>query len=128
MGALAAQKEEPGNFFAEAEQKFFDLIKVLESRHTLGMKFSDLEKLIETGGRELLRAITIVCDIIHVIEYLWKAAWVFFDKGDKKSEEWVNERFIKILEGQSTYVAAGIRQIATKKKLSKKIASGRHLL
>src|SRR5271155_4159263 len=55
MGALAAQKEEFDNFFAQAEQKFFDLINVLESRHTSEMKFSDLEKLIETDGRELLR-------------------------------------------------------------------------
>lgn len=64
--------------------------------------------------------ITIICDIIHVIEYLWKAAWAFFDKGDKKAEAWVNERFIKILEGHSSHVASGIRQAATKKKLSKK--------
>lgn len=55
LGALAAQKEEFDNFFAQAEQKFFDLINVLESRHTSEMKFSDLEKLIETDGRELLR-------------------------------------------------------------------------
>jgi hypothetical protein len=75
---------------------------------------------IEMEAKSRGISITIVCDIIHVIEYLWKAAWAFFDKGDKKSEEWVNERFIKILAGQSTYVAAGIRQIATKKKLSKK--------
>jgi hypothetical protein len=63
--------------------------------------------------------ITIVCDIIHVIEYLWKAAWGFFDKGDIKAEAWVNERFIAILEGKSSFVAAGIRRSATNHKLRK---------
>lgn len=64
-------------------------------------------------------SITIVCDIIHVVEYLWKAAWAFFEKGDRKAEEWVNERFIKILKGKSSDVAAGIRRTATKRTLLK---------
>lgn len=63
--------------------------------------------------------LTIICDIIHVIEYLWKAAWTFFEKGDRKAEAWVNERFIAILEGKSSLVAAGIRRSATNQKLSK---------
>ena len=31
--------------------------------------------------------VTIVIDFIHVLEYLWKAAWSFFDKGEPASEE-----------------------------------------
>jgi hypothetical protein len=27
-------------------------------------------------------AVRIVCDFIHVLEYLWKAAWCFYEKGD----------------------------------------------
>ena len=64
-------------------------------------------------------SITIVCDIIHVIEYLWKAAWCFFETGDRAAEEWVNERFIAILEGKSSLVAGGIRRAATNRKLKK---------
>lgn len=64
-------------------------------------------------------SVTIVCDIIHVIEYLWKAAWAFFKKADPKSEAWVNERFVAILEGKASTVAAGIRRTATHQKLSK---------
>lgn len=63
--------------------------------------------------------ITIACDIIHVVEYLWKAAWAFFETGDRKAEAWVNERFISILEGKSSSVAAGIRRSATNQKLKK---------
>ena len=60
-----------------------------------------------------------VCDIIHVLEYLWKAAWAFFPKADPKAEVWVNERFISILKGKSSLVAAGIRRSATNRKFKK---------
>ena len=56
---------------------------------------------------------TIVIDFIHVLEYLWKAAWSFFDKGDPASEEWVADQARKILRGNSAQVAAGIRRRAT---------------
>jgi hypothetical protein len=63
--------------------------------------------------------VTIICDIIHVLEYVWRAAWAFFPKGDPKAEEWVNERFICILEGKASQVAAGIRRSATNRKFKK---------
>jgi hypothetical protein len=56
---------------------------------------------------------TIVIDFIHVLEYLWKAAWSFFDKGEPASEEWVADQARKILDGKSAQVAAGIRRRAT---------------
>ncbi len=57
--------------------------------------------------------VTIVIDFIHVLEYLWKAAWSFFDKGEPASEEWVADQASKILCGKSAQVAAGIRRRAT---------------
>jgi len=56
---------------------------------------------------------TIVCDFIHVLEYLWKAAWSFFDKGEPASEEWVADQARKVLHGKARQVAAGIRRRAT---------------
>jgi len=56
---------------------------------------------------------TIVIDFIHVFEYLWKAAWSFFDKGEPAAEEWVADQARKILDGKSAQVAAGIRRRAT---------------
>lgn len=56
---------------------------------------------------------TIVIDFIHVLEYLWKAAWSFFDKGEPAAEEWVADQARKILHGKSAQVAAGIRRRAT---------------
>jgi hypothetical protein len=57
--------------------------------------------------------VTIVIDFIHVLEYCWKAAWSFFDKGEPAAEEWVADQARKILRGSARQVAAGIRRRAT---------------
>ena len=57
--------------------------------------------------------VTIVIDFIHVLEYLWKAAWSFFDKGEPAAEEWVAAQARTILHGKAAQVAAGIRRRAT---------------
>jgi hypothetical protein len=63
---------------------------------------------------------TIVMDFIHVLEYLWKAAWCLFESGDPKVEAWIDERAIKILNGDCSQVAKGIRLSATKRGLTKR--------
>jgi len=57
--------------------------------------------------------VTIIVDFIHVLEYLWKAAWSFFDKAEPAAEEWVADQARKILRGEARQVAAGIRRRAT---------------
>jgi hypothetical protein len=54
--------------------------------------------------------VTIVVDFAHVLEYLWKAAWCFFDEGDPDAERWVRDRARAILKGQAAGVAASLRQ------------------
>lgn len=68
--------------------------------------------------------LTIIVDFIHVLEYLWKAAWSFFKKGDPKAEEWVLGRARRVLEGKAATVAAGIRRSATLRKLDEKARKG----
>jgi hypothetical protein len=65
----------------------------------------------EAGRRGV--TVTIVIDFIHVLEYCWKAAWSFFDKGEPAAEEWVADQARKILHGSARQVAAGIRRRAT---------------
>jgi hypothetical protein len=48
-----------------------------------------------------------------VLEYLWKAAWSFFETGDADAEVWVADQARKILDGKAAHVAAGIRRRAT---------------
>ena len=61
---------------------------------------------------------TIVIDLIHVLEYLWKAAWSFFDEGDAAAEAWVHDKATKVLNGDARHVAAAIRRRATREKLT----------
>ena len=69
-------------------------------------------------------SLVIIIDFIHVLEYLWKAAWCFFDKGDPKVEAWVLERARAVLDGKASSVAAGIRRAATKRRLDKNKRKG----
>lgn len=62
----------------------------------------------------------IVLDVIHVIEYLWRAAFSFHLVGTPDAEEWVLSRLRSVLEGKAVDVAAGMRTSATKRKLAGK--------
>ena len=71
---------------------------------------------IEAIGAEAARhgaQVTILIDFIHVLEYLWKAGWSFFEPGDPDAETWVAAQAIKVLDGNAAQVAAGIRRRAT---------------
>lgn len=63
--------------------------------------------------------IAIVCDFVHVLEYLWEAAHCFNKVGSEAAEQWVYERGINILKGNAGLVAAGMRRSATKRGLTK---------
>jgi hypothetical protein len=75
-------------------------------------------RLIETRALEAGVAVCIVLDLMHVIEYVWTAAWVFHEKGTREAEQWVRERVLEILRGKSSAVAGGIRRSATLRGLS----------
>ena len=62
--------------------------------------------------------VPIVIDLIHVLEYLWGAAWCFFAEGDPDAETWVRQRALAILQGHAVQVAAGIRRRASAAKLA----------
>ena len=62
--------------------------------------------------------ITIIIDFIHVLEYLWKAAWCFHEQADPAAETWVCDKATAILGGNARAVAAGIRRQATRNQLT----------
>ena len=59
-----------------------------------------------------------IVDFVHVLEYLWGAAWCFFPEADPAAETWVRERALAVLEGHARDVAAGIRRRASTMRLS----------
>ncbi len=56
--------------------------------------------------------VTIVADLIHVIEYLWKAAWCFCPPRDPAAEDWVTAAGLDILHGRTPQVIARIEAAA----------------
>lgn len=62
--------------------------------------------------------VTVILDIIHVLEYLWGAARALHGEGRPETEEYVTERLLRILRGKSSDVAAGMRRSATKRGLT----------
>ena len=74
--------------------------------------------LLRLAARYYGVKLMIILDLIHVLEYLWKAAWAFHHSGDRTAEIWVGERLAEILRGHSSEVAAGMRRSATLRGLS----------
>ena len=72
---------------------------------------------IETEASDRGVDVTIVVDLIHVLEYLWAAAWSFFEEADPAAEAWVHHRALAILEGKARAVAAGLRRRASSARL-----------
>jgi hypothetical protein len=62
--------------------------------------------------------LTIIVDFIHVLEYVWKAAWCFHPEGDPAAEQWVADKAREILSGNAGLVAAAIRRTATRRDLT----------
>jgi len=58
--------------------------------------------------------VRVVIDFIHVLEYLWAAAWCFYEEGDPAAEGWVRKHASAVLAGRATKVAGSIRRAATK--------------
>jgi len=62
--------------------------------------------------------VEIVHDIVHVLEYLWAAATGLHGEFNPERQTWVTERFLRILQGKASSVAAGMRRSATMRGLS----------
>jgi len=77
------------------------------------------------GERSLWKNLTrwvvgVVCilDLFHVLERLWQAAHCFHAEGSKEAEAFVTDRLTRLLRGEVGYVIGGLKQMATKQRLS----------
>jgi hypothetical protein len=52
--------------------------------------------------------IHIMIDLIHVLEYIWKAAWCLHPAGDPAAEDWVAVKAVAVLAGASARVATEV--------------------
>jgi hypothetical protein len=74
---------------------------------------SELKKSPKLNDKQVI----LILDIIHVIQYLWKAAGAFFSTESPRAQQWVRTRLARILDGKVVHVAAGIRRSATLRQL-----------
>jgi hypothetical protein len=62
--------------------------------------------LAEAARRRV--AVHVVIDLIHVLEYLWRASWCFHKAGDPAVEDWVAVKALAVLAGDSARAAREI--------------------
>jgi len=108
-------KEVIGTGFDEAERR--DPLRT-KTWYVLVDGDPDLEKAVRAEAHRRNRPVTLILDFIHALEYLWRASTAFHSVSDPNREDWVLERLTKILQGQVSTVAAGMRRSATLRKLS----------
>jgi hypothetical protein len=62
--------------------------------------------------------VTLILDLMHALEKLWKAAYVFHAEGCLEADLWVLDRTLRVLSGEVGQVVKGLRQSITKRALS----------
>jgi hypothetical protein len=60
-----------------------------------------------------------ILDILHVSSYIWRAAKVFYPHREHQ-EAFARDRLLRMLQGDVHGVVAGLRQMATKRRLKRK--------
>ena len=103
-------KEVVGRLFDEAERR-----DPGHKRRWVALVDGNNHQIERIGAEAQARGleITIVVDLVHVLEYLWAAAWYFFAEGDTAAEDWVCDRALSVLEGHAREIATGICRRAT---------------
>ena len=56
---------------------------------------------VKAEAKRIGVAVTIIADIVHVLEYVWKAARAIFGETSPEAEGWVGDRFLALLTGRS---------------------------
>ncbi len=81
------------------------------------LALTDGERALQIRVNRTL-SVTLILDLMHVLEKLWKAAYVFHAEGSLDADLWVLDRTLRILFGDVGQVVKGIRQSITKRSLS----------
>ena len=84
------------------------------ARTWIGLADGDIHQiaLFQAQAAERGITLTILVDFIHVLEYLWKAAWCFHQPRDPAMEDWVSAQGLDILHGRAGDVITRIQALA----------------
>ncbi len=131
---VLAGADQPAAAAPRATNKWLTASVVDEAAHVLSALFAEAHRrdpthtrtwvaLVDGNNHQIDRlnaeaeargvTLPILIDFIHVLEYVWRAAWSFYPEADPKAETWVAQKATAILNGQASTVAAAIRRKAT---------------
>ena len=65
-------------------------------------------ELIEAEAARRKVAVHLVIDLVHVLEYLWAAAWCFHPRDDPAAEDWVAVQALAVLAGRTQQVTSSL--------------------
>ena len=99
-----------------------EMVAEMDARDPEGAKLrvavTDGERALQTRVKKSMPGIVLILDLLHALEYVWKAAYAFHAEGSDEATEWVRKRALMILKGNVSQVVKGMRQSATKRGLT----------
>ena len=75
-------------------------------------------RYIKQAAQRINDKTIIIIDIVHVSEYLWRAAHCFYPVSSDEAQEWVADKMLEVLQGNAGQVAGGMKRSATMLKYS----------
>src|SRR6266487_3428369 len=84
--------------------------------HKTHVALTDGERALQILVSKKLK-VTLILDLLHVLEKVWKAAHVFHPEGSPDAELYARLMSLRILEGNVSQVIKGLRQTVTKRNL-----------
>ena len=71
---------------------------------------TDGDRSLQSRMKYVFPGILLILDLVHVLEYLWKAAHVFHKEGSVEAEQWVTERLRMLLTGKLSDLLRELKQ------------------
>lgn len=99
-----------------------DVVKEVMRRNRNRNKFlvvvTDGERALQQKISRTMKNATLILDLVHALEKIWKAAYVFHEEGSTDAQLFVKNRALSILNGKVGQVVKGLRAMVTKRKLT----------
>jgi hypothetical protein len=79
---------------------------------------TDGERALQHRVADSFEDVTLILDLLHALEKLWKAAHALYHEGSPEAQAFVYQRTKRILEGHVDQVVKGLKLIVTKRRLT----------
>ena len=79
---------------------------------------TDGERALQRRVIKTFENVTLVLDLLHALDKLWKVAHALHPEGSREAEAFVRQRTERILCGMVSQVVKGLRQTVTKRRLT----------